>query len=107
MGSCASLPHSSTTSAHRSARRSRCSTPRIEDIDLSGWTLKDKQKNACRLGGTIGGGETLRVNVTAPMALSNKGGIISVLDGRGVKVHGVAYTKKQASQPGRTLAFGP
>ena len=33
------------------------------------------------------------------MTLSNKGGIISLLDSRGVKVHGVSYTREQASHP--------
>ena len=40
-----------------------------------------------------------------PVKLSNKGGIISLLDARGIKVHGVAYTKEQARQPGRTIPF--
>ena len=35
-----------------------------------------------------------------PVALSNKGGIITILDETGLKVDGVSYTKAQASNPG-------
>jgi uncharacterized protein YukJ len=76
-----------------------------QDVDLSGWSLKDKMKAATPLSGVLKAGETLRVDVKAPMTLSNKGGIITLLDDRGVKVHGVAYTREQASHPGQTVAF--
>lgn len=74
-------------------------------VDLTGWAIKDKQKNAMPLSGEIAAGETLRIPVAAPVALSNRGGIITLLDGRGIKVHGVAYTRDQARQPGRTIPF--
>ncbi|KMO12415.1 DUF2278 family protein [Methylobacterium indicum] len=74
-------------------------------VDLTGWSLKDKQKNAMPLTGTIAAGATLTVAVQAPVALSNKGGIITLLDEKEIKVHGVAYTKEQARQPGRTIPF--
>ena len=48
-----------------------------QDIDLAGWSLKDKMKAAFPLNGTLPGGEALRVRIAPPMALSNKGGIIS------------------------------
>ncbi len=75
------------------------------EIRLDGWSLKDRAKNAQPLGGVIPAGETLRVAVESPLSLSNQGGLITLLDDRGVKVHGVSYTRSQASQPGRTLAF--
>ena len=46
-----------------------------------------------------------RCRCRAPLALSNKGGVITVVDDKGLKVHGVAYTKEQARQPGWTLVF--
>jgi uncharacterized protein YukJ len=76
-----------------------------QPVDLTGWTLKDKQKAASPLEGVLPPHETLRVAVRPPMALSNKGGLISLINAAGLKVDGVAYTKAQASQPGRTLAF--
>jgi hypothetical protein len=39
------------------------------------------------------------------MALSNKGGIITLVNAEGLKVHGVSYTRDQARQPGRTIPF--
>jgi uncharacterized protein YukJ len=75
------------------------------DIDLTNWMLADKQKNKMKLADKITAGGTLAVVVQKPMELSNKGGIISLLDSRGVKIHGVSYTKAQAKNPGLTIAF--
>jgi uncharacterized protein YukJ len=75
-----------------------------EAVDLAGWQLKDKQKAATKLHGTIDPGESLRIAVKAPMTLSNKGGIISLINANGLKVDGVSYTKSQA-KPGRTVVF--
>ncbi|MGY3117824.1 uncharacterized protein YukJ [Bradyrhizobium sp. S3.14.4] len=75
------------------------------DIDLTGWMLADKQKNKMVLSGKIAAGGTLAVVVQKPMELSNQGGIISLLDERGIKIHGVAYTKAQAKNPGLTIPF--
>lgn len=74
-------------------------------VDLTGWQIKDKQKNAMALSGSIAAGATQLIEIKTPVALSNKGGIITLLDARGVKVHGVSYTKEQARQPGRTIPF--
>jgi len=74
-------------------------------VDLAGWKLLDKMKNAMPLSGKIEPGATKLVEVTAPVSLSNKGGIITLVDGNGVKVHGVSYTRDQARQPGRTIPF--
>ncbi len=74
-------------------------------IDLTGWQIKDKQKNAMVLSGSIAAGATLQVEMKPPVALSNKGGIITLLNAQGIKVHGVSYTKEQARQPGRTIPF--
>ncbi len=75
------------------------------DVDLTGWQIKDKQKNGMTLQGKIAAGQTLRVDIAAPVALSNKGGIITLINKQGLKVHGVSYTKDQARQPGRTIPF--
>jgi uncharacterized protein YukJ len=75
------------------------------DIGLTGWRLVDKQKNAMALSGFLPAGRTQLFAVEAPMALSNKGGIITLLDERGRKVHGVSYTQKQAQLVDWTIAF--
>jgi hypothetical protein len=58
-----------------------------------------------QLSGSIAAGATLVVTMVPPVALSNRGGIITLLDSQGIKVHGVSYTRAQASQPGRTIPF--
>ena len=76
-----------------------------QPVNLAGWSLADKNKNKFALSGTIAAGATLLVTIAPPMQLSNKGGIISVLNDQGLKVDGVSYTKEQASQPGWTIVF--
>jgi uncharacterized protein YukJ len=74
-------------------------------IDLSGWKLADREKHSMALSGKVAAGETLRVRLTSPVVLPNRGGVITLLDASGLKVDGVAYTREQAAEPGRTLAF--
>lgn len=76
-----------------------------EPMDLAGWRIADKLKNKCPLGGTIGPGETLRIQLPPTVQLGNNGGIITLLDGRGLKVDGVSYTAEQARKEGWTLVF--
>ena len=75
------------------------------EIDLQGWTIADTQKNKFKLSGKLQAGEARAVRLGKPVALSNKGGIISILDDTGLKVDGVSYTKTQASNPGWTIVF--
>ncbi len=75
-------------------------------IDLEGWSVADRNKNKADLNGKIGAGETLKILLTGEnVQLSNKGGIITLLDSDGLKVDGVSYMKKDASQPGWTIVF--
>lgn len=74
-------------------------------IDLTGWALADTQKRRKPLAGTLNPGETKVIHVRPDIELSNKGGIISLLNAQGLKVHGVAYTREQAQHPGWTIVF--
>ena len=74
-------------------------------IDLTGWQIADQQKNKQTLGGAIGAGETRQIVLAPPVQLGNKGGIITLLDNRGLKVHGVSYTKADADREGWTIVF--
>lgn len=76
-----------------------------QPINLNGWSLLDKQKNKTALQGTLPAGETLRVKVQPPMVLPNSGGLISLLNQKGIKVHGVSYTAQQANHEGETVVF--
>jgi len=75
------------------------------EVDLAGWKLLDRLKQASPLDGRLQPGEARRFDVQLPMALSNKGGIITLVNAEGLKVHGVSYTRDQARQPGRTIPF--
>jgi uncharacterized protein YukJ len=74
-------------------------------ISLAGWQLADKQKAKMPLSGTLAPGAILKVDIVPPVALSNKGGIISILNANGLKVDGVSYTREQANQPGWIIVF--
>lgn len=74
-------------------------------LSLDGWKLADKQKAKQPLSGSLEAGAVKRVDIQAPVALSNKGGIITLLNDEGLKVHGVSYTKAQANNPGWTVVF--
>ena len=75
------------------------------DINLNGWALLDTQKMRLPLADVLASGATRVVQVRQPLALSNKGGVITLVDDKGLKVHGVSYTKEQARNPGWTLVF--
>ncbi len=74
-------------------------------VDLQGWGLLDTQKARMNLSGSIAAGETRVVTIEPPVALSNKGGVITIVDEKGLKVDGVSYTKDQARHPGWTVVF--
>jgi len=78
-------------------------TPRA--IDLDNWKIVDQQKAKLTLSGSIGAGETRRIALAPPVALGNKGGIITLLDDNGLKVHGVSYSKAAADREGWTIVF--
>jgi uncharacterized protein YukJ len=75
------------------------------DIDLQGWALLDTQKKRLPLSSVLPAGATRTVAVQQPFALSNKGGVITLVDAKGLKVDGVSYTREQARHPGWTLVF--
>ena len=74
-------------------------------VDLTGWQIRDKEKASMVLSGEIGAGATKVVEIRSPVSLSNRGGIITLVNAEGIKVHGVSYTRGQARQPGRTIPF--
>ena len=75
-------------------------------IDLTGWALADKNKKKTTLKGSISAGETLKVALSGKdIELSNKGGIITLLNKKGLKVDGVSFTKEDAKKEGWTIVF--
>jgi uncharacterized protein YukJ len=76
-------------------------------VNLKGWVLADKNKRKHSLDGVLIEPGSV-VEITLPgtsIQLSNKGGIITLLNAEGLKVHGVGYTKEDVSEQGRTITF--
>ena len=75
------------------------------DINLANWQIADKLKHKHTLSGTIAAGTTLAVALPPTLQLGNSGGLITLLDGSGLKVDGVSYTEQQAKREGWTIVF--
>jgi hypothetical protein len=77
-----------------------------QTVDLTGWSILDREKRRLVLeAGPLAAGDTIRVPLGSPVALGNRGGLITLLDPDGLKVDGVAYTKTQAEREGWSLVF--
>jgi uncharacterized protein YukJ len=76
-----------------------------QPVSLANWQIADRDKKKMVLSGTLNAGDTVRVRLEPPVALSNKGGLITLLNADGLRVDGVSYTAAQASQPGITIKF--
>jgi hypothetical protein len=76
-----------------------------QPLSLEQWAVANTTKKKHLLTGTIGAGESLVISMPRSVPLSNKGGIITLLDAAGLKVHGVSYTKAQAKREGFWLTF--
>ena len=76
-----------------------------EPVELAGWKIADRMKNTQSLTGKIAAGVTLTVPIQPPVQLGNRGGIITLVDDRELKVDGVSYTEQQVQREGWTLVF--
>ncbi|MGW7102328.1 DUF2278 family protein [Streptomyces sp. NPDC054838] len=75
-------------------------------VDLRGWQLTDRDQQTLPLpAGTLEPGTTLTVPSGNGFRLGDRGGTITLLNPDGIKVHGVAYTARQAEREGRTITF--
>lgn len=75
-------------------------------VDLTGWKIADRDGNTVAVSATtLGAGEALRVRLGPPVTLSNRGGVVTLLDQAGLKVDGVSYLREQAAAEGRTIVF--
>ena len=78
------------------------------EVVLDGWNLSDKSKRRKSLTGIrLGPYGTVRVAVrkNSNMQLSNDGGIVTLLDAEGIKIHGVSYTKQDVAREGWLVIF--
>lgn len=80
--------------------------PGPDPVDLTGWSLVDRQQRVMALDpAVIGPGDAVRLALRVPVQLGNSGGLLSLLDPDGLKVDGIAYTREQVRDEGRTLIF--
>lgn len=75
-------------------------------LSLGGWSLLNRGEEAHVLASDtwLAPGEARGVAMGAA-PLSNKGGLITLLDANGLKVDGVSYTRDQARHEGRIILF--
>jgi uncharacterized protein YukJ len=78
-----------------------------KDINLNGWMIADKLKKKDTIyNGILKAGDVTRIKLTGRGAqLSNDGGIITLLNSEGLKIHGVSFTKQDASKQGNITSF--
>jgi uncharacterized protein YukJ len=75
-------------------------------LDLTDWKILDQYDKADTISGKIGPGEAITILLSGAGAqLSNKGSTITLLNGQGLKVDGVAYTKAMAQTQGSPVIF--
>jgi uncharacterized protein YukJ len=76
-------------------------------VDLSGWSLVDKNNKAEILSGIVlPAGESRRIVLSGNAAqLGNQGGSIRLKNSAGEQVHAVSYAKEDANQEDRYLRF--
>ena len=75
------------------------------DQSLAGWSIANRTKAKFALTGVVEAGGTVTVTLPVDVPLSNDGGLITLLDAAGLKVHGVSYTKAQVARQGWTVVF--
>lgn len=77
-----------------------------KDISLKDWSLLNKNDVAFKIKdeAILASGEMRKI-VIKQVSLSNKGGLISLLDEEGKKVDGVSYTRNQAKKEGELVIF--
>lgn len=76
-----------------------------DPVDLTGWTLQNRARQTWRLHGNLAPGQPREVPLGAAFPLGSAGGIVTLLDGGGFKMHGVSFTAEQASRDGWRIAF--
>lgn len=74
-------------------------------LNITGWGILDREERKQVLNGFLEPGESRKIEIQAPLALSNNGGLITLIDANDLKIDGVAYTGAQASHPGWTIVF--
>lgn len=76
-------------------------------VDLAGWALVDRNSKRETLRGVLAAGDALRVRLSGQGAqLGNQGGVITLEDPSGTRVHSVSYAQADSGREGRSVLFG-
>lgn len=75
------------------------------EMSLNGWSIVDTQKNHMSIEGKINAGAAKTISIEDPFILSDKGGLITLVDEQGIKVDGVAYSESHILESGWTITF--
>ena len=79
--------------------------PGADPVDLSGWTVLDRQERMMPLDpAVIAPGDTVRLPIRPPVQLGNRGGLLTLLDAGGLKVDGW-HTEVDAGLEGHSVVF--
>jgi len=74
-------------------------------VDLSGWRLTGGRGGQWPLQGKLRSGEAREIPLGEALPLSDDGGIVTLVNREGLKVHGVYYTSAQAARVGWRIPF--
>jgi uncharacterized protein YukJ len=74
-------------------------------VDLTGWHLTAGSRSKWPLRGELPAGQTREIPLGTALSPGNKGGIVTLLNQEGMKVHGVYYTAEQAARKGWRIPF--
>ncbi|RFU81541.1 yukj [Trichoderma arundinaceum] len=78
-----------------------------QTVDLTGWKIRNQagQFEELPSGATLTAEGVSKEFRVPNCPLSNQGGVITLLNAQGFKVHGVSYTKVQAKREGSVVSF--
>ena len=74
-------------------------------IDLKGWSIVNSEQRATHLSGVVEPRLSRSIAISPRAPRGNNGGTSTLVDDRGEKIDGVAYTRGQAQREGRMLTF--
>jgi len=76
-----------------------------QPIDLTGWHVTGGDKGKWPLRGKLAPGEAREMVLGPARPFDSQGGIVTLLNREGLKVHGVYYTAEQATRAGWRIPF--
>jgi uncharacterized protein YukJ len=78
-----------------------------QEIDLTGWAIlnRNDMRSDIPAGTMLPAAGFLRLFMAPGVPLGNSGGLITLVDPQGLKVHGVSYTADQARREGFPIGF--